>query len=439
MTESSFPETIAVDDPPDVPAAASGEAGPVQPRERMVLVDVLRGFALLGIIQVNFDGQNAGDALDNLLEFFVDGSFIAAFSFLFGLGFAIQLVLAEEAKRPFIFRFLWRTLILFFIGTIYFIFIRPMVIIIDYALLAPLLLVVRRWRPKLILALAAGILVFSMSPRLPEGQIWTRVNPEQVETERLQMQLTVANAQANPPVWCQMIPGLTDAYRENMCSRATRVRTLLTQELATVGWWKSESAVLFMFLLGLYAGRRRVLHDAAQHTRFFGWVAGIALAFGLAGSSLYVFGDFFADKGITLPKFFDGWRLAQLLGNIGMSLFYLAGVTLLFTHWGRARRVLAPLAFVGRMTLTNYLMQYLILMTVLGDGFGLVIRVDNWLSLLLVNAFFGVQILYSYWWFRYFRFGPVEWVWRSLTWFRIQPMLIGTRPEQEEFRKLDHG
>ncbi len=430
MNDTTFLTGIAVDDPV-VPSSASPDAGPVQPRERMVLVDVLRGFALLGILQVNFDGQNAKDALDNLLEFFVDGSFIAAFSFLFGLGFAIQLIRSEEAKRPFILRFLWRTLILFFIGATYFVFIRPYVIITDYALLAPLLLFVRRWRPKLILALAAAVLVFSMSPRLPEGHIWTRVNPEQVETERLGAQLNAATAQANPPGWCQMIPGLTDAYRQNMCGRAATVRTLLTQELGTVQWWKGQAGVLCMFLLGLYAGRRRVFRDAAEHTRFFGWVAGIALAFGLAGSSLYVFGDFFSEKGIALPKSLDSWRLAQLLGNIGMSLFYLAGVTLLFTHVHLARRVLAPLAHVGRMALTNYLMGYLILMTLLGDGFGFVVRVDNWFSLLLVNAFFAVQIVYSYWWFQYFRFGPVEWVWRSLTWFRLQPMRVARQAPAE--------
>ena len=73
-------------------------------------------------------------------------------------------------------------------------------------------------------------------------------------------------------------------------------------------------------------------------------------------------------------------------------------------------------------------------MTVLGDGFGFVIRVDSWFSLLLVNTFFAVQIIYSYWWFRYFQFGPVEWAWRSLTWFRIQPMRAAAREEQAEWR-----
>ncbi len=410
-------------------STASREAGPVRPQERIQLLDVLRGFALLGILQVNFEPQKVSGVLSNLLDFFVDGSFITTFSFLFGLGFAIQLIRAEEAKRPFILRYLWRTLILLFIGVTYWVFIGPNVIVTNYALVAPLLLFVRRWRPSLILALAAAVLVFSMSPRVPEGHVWTRINPEQVETERLGRQLSTATAQANPPAWCQMIPSLTDAYRERVCTKAGRVRELLTQELATVQWWKGEpTEVLCMFLLGLYAGRRRILRDAAQHTRFLAGVAGVALVFGLAGNALGVFGDFFASKGVALPKSLDGWLLARLLGDIGLSLFYLSSVTLLFTHRHLARRVLAPLANVGRMGLTNYLMQYLILTTVLGEGFGIRVRVEGWFSLLMINSFFIVQILYSRWWFQHFQFGPVEWAWRSLTWFRIQPMRIAPRP-----------
>ena len=51
-------------------------------------------------------------------------------------------------------------------------------------------------------------------------------------------------------------------------------------------------------------------------------------------------------------------------------------------------------------------------------------RAEGWYSLLLINAFYVVQILYSNWWFRHFQFGPVEWAWRSLTWFRAQPMRV---------------
>ncbi len=421
---TKLPTGIVADTPNVRTSTAIREAGPVRPQERIQLVDVLRGFALLGMLQQN--EQNApGAVLSNLIDFLADGSFYTTFSFLFGLGFAIQLLRAEEAKRPFVLRYLWRTVILFFIGAGHFVFVRGHPILEVYALFAGVLLLVRRWRPSLILALAAAWLVFSISPRIPEGHVWTRINPEQVEAERLGAQLSTATAQANPPAWCQMLPGLTDAYRVAACGRAAGVRKLLTHDVATVQWWKGWMGHMCMFLLGLYAGRRRILRDAAQHTRFLAWVAGVGLLFGLAGNALDVFKEFFAGKGIALPKSLDDWRLAYSLGNIGLSLFYLSSVTLLFTHWRLARRVLAPLAPVGRMGLTNYLMQAVMFMTVLGNsGFDLMSGIKGWYNFLLINSFFVVQILYSRWWFRYFQFGPVEWAWRSLTWFRVQPMRI---------------
>ena len=120
------------------------------------------------------------------------------------------------------------------------------------------------------------------------------------------------------------------------------------------------------------------------------------------------------------------WSLAYSLGNIGLALFYLSSLTLLVTHWRLARRALAPLAKVGRMGLTNYLMQSVIFTSILGaGGFGVMEDVDEGYSLLLINGVFVVQILYSYWWFKHFQFGPVEWLWRSLTWWQLQPMRLG--------------
>ena len=413
------------------PPSQAATVGPVQPRERMVLLDVLRGFALLGILQVNYHSNVSSGALTDLLLFVADGSFYPTFSFLFGLGFAIQLIRAEETKRRFILRFMWRTLILFFIGVVHYVFFRASDILIEYALIAGVLLLVRRWRPSLLVALAAASLVFYMSPRLaPEWSLLTRINPEQIEVERVRTQLSTATAQANPPAWCQ-IPGLTDAYRTEVCGNAASIRRLVTQELATVQWWKGEADILCMFLLGLYAGRRRILQDVAQHTRLLAWVAGVGLVFGLTGNALHGFNAFFTAKGIALPKALDAWLVAYSLGNIGLSLFYLSSVTLLFTHRRRARQVLAPLAHVGRMGLTNWFMQSLMFTMVLERGFDLIIfsggGVEGWSSLLLfllINAFFAVQIVYSWWWFQHFQIGPLEWLWRSLTWFRIQPMRL---------------
>ncbi len=423
MSEPVFPNGATMDDPLDVPIAVSGEAEPVQPSERLHLLDVLRGFALLGMLQQN-DQKGGSLVLDNLVNFIADGSFYTMFSFLFGLGFAIQIIRAEDVKRPFIMRYLWRTLILLGIGSAHFIFSRGHPVLIHYSILAIVLLLVRRWQPKFILALAIVWLVLAMSPQIPQGQILTRVNPEVVETERLALQHRTATSQANPPAWCHMVPGLTDTYRREVCTRAAQVRDNLAYNVPTINWWIwGWTGIMTMFLLGLWVGRKRILQNVAEKTRFLGWVGSVGFVVGVVGNSLAVFKDFFATKGIALPATLDGWQVAYLLGNIGLALFYMCVVTLLYTHWGRATRFLSPLAYVGRMGLTNYLMQAVVLVSVLGyRGFDVMAGLGAWQNHLVINAFFAVQIVYSWWWFEHFRFGPVEWIWRSLTWLRPQPM-----------------
>jgi uncharacterized protein len=412
----------------------SATLGPVQPRERIQLVDVLRGFALLGILQVNF--ANTSEWLYQLVEFFAEGSFYTTYSFLFGLGFALQMIRAEEVRRPFLLRYLWRTAILFVIGASHYLFVWGGDILRDYAMVSPLLLVVRRLRPALLLSLACAVLLFTMAPDVQTGQVLRRVNPERVEPSRLATEMIFRNYAAHPPAWCQAIPGLTDSYRSQVCMTAAFLPRQVTSLYTDISWWQGwDSSILCMFLVGLYVGRRRLLRDAAQHTRLLVWVAAVSLPLGLAGNALSVYGEFFNAKGITLPGAVALWVSDYYVGNIGLALFYLSGMTLLFTHGQRARRILAPLANVGRMGLTNYLMQSIMFSLILGRlGLDVMSRVKEGYSLLLVNGFFVVQILYSSWWFKHFQFGPAEWAWRSLTWWRVQPMRAQSRPSSGEAR-----
>ena len=408
--------------------------GPVQPQERIQLVDVLRGFALLGILQVNFG--DTSEWLWKLIEFFAEGSFYTTYSFLFGLGFALQMIRAEEVRRPFLLRYLWRTAILYAFGTVHGIFIWGGDILRDYALVSPLLLLVRRVRPALILAFAGAVLVFTIAPEIPSGQVLRRVNPERVEASRLAMWVTNMNFLAYPPAWCQAHsrpercvsqPGLSGRGVSAPPGPRAIHRCQLVARLGKLHPVHVPGRI--------YIGRRRLHRDAARHTRLLLWIAGISLPLGLAGNGLSVYGEFFTAKGIALPDAVARWVSDYYLGNIGLALFYLSGLTVLFTHWRRAALALAPLANVGRMGLTNYLMQSVIFSLILGSfGLDVMSHVKEGYSLLAINSFFVVQILYSSWWFKYFRFGPAEWVWRSLTWWRLQPMRVQARPASGEAR-----
>jgi uncharacterized protein len=261
-----------------VPSAIGREvAGPVQPDGRIELVDVLRGFALLGIMLPNW--QSTSGALWFAIRHLDEGAFFTSYSFLFGLGFSIQLIRSEGRKAtpfaalPLADRDPWRHRSI--ASSVH----RSGDILLNYAILAGLLLFVRRWDPRLLLALAAACLVFSMSPARPGT--------------------TVPIAQVDPPAWCRMVPG-TDNYRQSVCTEAARVRALLTDFAATAqGGRFRQFKILGMFVLGLYVGRRRILENVARHTRALMWVAGVALVLGLAGRGLEVFKT-------ALPESFAG-------------------------------------------------------------------------------------------------------------------------------------
>jgi uncharacterized protein len=112
------------------------------------------------------------------------------------------------------------------------------------------------------------------------------------------------------------------------------------------------------------------------------------------------------------------WRV----GAPALSFFYASAIVLLFQQAGWRKR-LAPLAAVGRTALSNYLLQSVICTTIFYSyGFGLYGR-TGWLAgVVLAFLIFAVQVPVSLWWLRRFRFGPVEWLWRSVTYGKRQPM-----------------
>jgi uncharacterized protein len=180
------------------------------------------------------------------------------------------------------------------------------------------------------------------------------------------------------------------------------------------------------FILGYYAGRRQLLEKPQAHLPLFRNLLIWGLVVGLVGNALWVSTTGLTRAGILAPSSF--WVVAaQLpiyLGQIAMAAFYLSVIVLLWRlpAW---RSRLARLAPVGRMALTNYLMHSLLyLLLFYGFGFALLGRVGTTFCLGLSIVIFAAQILFSSWWLRRFRFGPAEWLWRSLTYGSRQPMRL---------------
>ncbi len=409
----------------------------MEPAERIELLDVLRGFALFGIIQVNFGSNYYENSVASALGVFLfDGTFYPLFSFLFGLGFAIQLMRAEQRKQRFVPRYFWRLVLLLAIGSAHYALIWAGDILRAYALLGIALLLFRKWRPAPLLAASLAALTLSASPSSsdpnPGGPIWRRMNPELVEAARLDRQRYDFARMAGwyDANFDRRLARAEGDYAAWISSGAAEGARMIVQRAYRYSFFREYGDVLAMFLLGLYVARKRILLDLTRHRRLLLAVLFTGFTVGVAGNTIAVFGDWLAGKGLVLPGVFERWAFADKFGNVGLTLAYLAAVTLLYTYRDRARRFLRVFKDVGRMALTNYLAQSVILAMLVGGTSSMVFReglldpIGDWWRMLVIQGVFVLQLGYSYVWFQRFRFGPVEWVWRTLTWWKLQPMRV---------------
>jgi uncharacterized protein len=377
-------------------------------RERIATVDILRGLALFGILVVNITTfrspnshwQGFDGVVDNLIVVLFQGKFLSLYSFLFGLSFA--LFMRKSTDRSALWLFAWRSALLLLFGVIHYVFLWDGDILMEYAIAAFLLLpfarptarTILRWGVGLYAAYAALLVVVVV-----------------VAASRPQPQAAAAAAaSADPSV---MPPALQQAgqYLQLAQWRAGHVGDFLGEHIA------ASIFLLGIFLLGIYAGRENIVADPAAHATLLKRVVAWGLPVGLACNIVLAVAGPIQQGLPAAPR--AAAVLAISLGPITLALAYAAGAA-----WLASRaRWLMPLAAPGRMSLTNYLMQSLILTTLFYRyGLDWFDRVGPLAGLALAVVIYAVQVVVSNWWLRYFRFGPVEWVWRSLTYRRAQPV-----------------
>lgn len=394
---------------------------------RIEVIDALRGFALLGIIITHCAPQflagppapsagtlNLFSPLDKFLgEFLVYltfGKFFTIFSFLFGLSFAIQMDSASQAGRSFVGRTLWRLAILFLIGFIHSMFYSGDVLRI-YAFLGLFLILFRNANNR-ILVIMGMLLVFNFP--LFVGRISNQFAPPptkaQIEAEKAGGKAFVETAEREFKI--KQSGTLTEVVDMNFKGGL----------MGTLGF-QIFSGRLFitlgLFLLGLWAGRKQLFIQNQQNQLFFNalfqWSLIIAV---ISTVSVLLMG------GISIMENSKGWSgfikatMADI-HQISLSALYLSGITLLF--WRTKSVFLQNLIPVGRMGLTTYLMGTAFgVITFLGYGFGQMGHLGLAASVGLGILFFALQIPFSKWWMSKYHFGPVEWLWRSLTYLKVQ-------------------
>lgn len=416
---SALPHTIA--SPPVI--------GPVLRQERIEAVDILRGVAILGILIVNLgmrgfslpEGLPAHELWPNMVDrtvetlilFFADQQFITLFAFLFGLGLAVQMMRADAGGARFLPLYLRRLCVLFLIGLAHFLLLWDGDILHAYATDGFILLLFLRRSLKTLLVwagilLCIPLLFFGFTTRYA---ITGQVNPyvmNWIQYEDLaEDRQTIEEARR---VYSR------GTYAEMIKFRADGLGELLPGN--------DDAHILVGFLLGLYAGRRRIFHDVSAHLAFIRRVQRWGLMIGVAGSAVFVIGESSPSASSVMQNV---GRMCLVFAAPAMSFFY-ASTIILLTQGEAWRRRLAPLASVGRMALSNYLLQSVICTTIFYSyGLALFCKVRPSLGLLLTIIIWLIQIPLSVWWLRRFQFGPIEWLWRSLTYWQRQPMRISRR------------
>ena len=392
--------------------------GPVLRQERVEAIDILRGVAILGILIVNMqlfstpEGLPVDGTAERLIYFFAQEKFKALFSFLFGLGLAVQMMRAEARGAHFLPLYARRLCVLFLIGVAHFLLVWDGDILHDYALLGFVLLLFHRSSPKTLLV-GAGVLL--AIPMLFYGittysSITSHVSPQMKEW------ITYENGAEDN--------GTSDDFSDTYARGSyAEMVTLRESELPRDMSPDTDDAyVLAIFLLGLYAGRRRIFHDIPAHLPFIRRVQRWGLVIGVAGNAAFAVGGSFDPSPTSVTQ--NVGRLCLVVAAPALMLFY-ASTIILVTQRETWRRRLAPLAAVGRTALSNYLLQSLICTTIFYRyGLALFGKVSPSLGVLLTITIFLIQIPLSVWWLRRFQFGPVEWLWRSLTYWQRQPMRV---------------
>ena len=405
---------------------------PVKAEEREIFMDVLRGFAILGIFIANLGsftyyresahlaGPFLVPGLDHKVSFlhhmFIEGKFYSIFSLLFGWGIALQVKrgLAKGVNSiPTVRRRLAFMLVL---GAIH-LMIWPGDIVFFYALLGFLLLPLRKFSDKTLVI--TGIILVLLPILLYAAKMhWLWLNA--------------------PAGFLYDTGGKVDHYLNGTNSEADFQNLLLHGNWWTVfkgnlsGFFFRYGYLFFvsripkvlgMFLIGYVIGRSDFYRNIAQHKKLLYFIIGFGLLVGLPANYMlarymsYFEGDYWQLK---LKGFYQ--TVSYALGVAPLAMVYVS-VFMLSFQTVVGKKILSVLAPVGKMAFSNYITQSLVGNFVfLGAGIGLMRTIGPFYYTVFGIGFFIIQIIISTIWLKYFNYGPLEWLWRSATYRKWQPM-----------------
>jgi uncharacterized protein len=435
-----------------IPAAPA----PVEQTERITALDTLRGFALLGILLMNIVGMGMfSSAYDDptvtggatganlgvwaVLHVLAEGKMRCLFSMVFGAGI-ILLTSRLEKRGPSADVYYRRTLWLLAFGVVHAYLLWDGDILYPYALCALVLYPFRRMSAKGLLIIG-GVLVllesclyiaggFHFGDVIKNGRAAVEISQsgqkltEKQEADKREYEGWRKSNRPTP----EELQKDADQWRGNFASvvaaRAKQVLPGHSQPFYSplAGSWDIWSMMLIgmgLFKLGVFSGERS--------TRFYALMVLIGYGIGLPLNSLSAWWiiktNFDPSIHFYANSSYDLGRLTVALGH--------AGVIMLICKAGWFRWLTSSLGAIGQMAFSNYIFQSVVTAFIFtGYGFKLYGKLERYQLYYVVAALWIVQMIVSPIWMRHFRFGPLEWCWRSLTYWRRQPMRLASGDEQ---------
>ena len=396
----------------------TNDISPVKTSERFIILDALRGFALLGICMANFPefslytflSPEAAASMPTavqdkitryLLYIFVDGKFYTLFSLLFGLGFSI-IIRNAERKGVNGFRIFYRRMgMLMLFGLLHLMFIWSGDILLLYALLGMLLPFFRQVPDKKLLGWALFFLI------LPIGvDLVCEITRTNLALPFIRLQETYCAEYGingtNFAYWLHDAEDYGTVFQFLVQGACVRMQEFI------IG--NRYFKVLGLFLVGFYIGRNRIYADLEGRKNLLVKVCRLGLIIGLPCSLLYAWSSMGGHPlSDTLHSLF------YLISVYPLGFAYAAGLCLLYLRV-KSLSIWKWLAAPGRMALTNYIGQSVIGMFLFyGIGLGWGSTIGLLQTEVIVLAVFLFQMLFSRLWLSGFKFGPLEWIWRMLT------------------------
>ncbi|MEW4212103.1 DUF418 domain-containing protein [Priestia megaterium] len=396
--------------------------GPVTINERISSLDILRGIALFGILTINIASFTPGgppgfthspNSVDNWLTtfllLFVESKFFTLFSFLFGLGFSIQLIRAKQRGDGFVLRFSRRLGALSIFGLLHIVLLWDGDILLVYAIVGFILLLFRNCNEKTLLKWVSMLLLIpNVIVIIGFSSIEILRSMSQYANQFQQFDISFVNAFKNGQQDTYQLLS-SGSFSQLISSRVTGYIDLFPLLLSRV------PTILAMFLLGFYVGKKDILQNISRYQsllkRLSRWGIGIGLTINIIIIILTKVLPPIPGVVILL--------LNQTLTGPILSLSF-ASVIVLGLQNNKVKYLLSPFSNIGRMALTNYILQSVLYSFIFYSyGLGLSGKIGTWQALIVAIVFFVFQICLSNIWLKYFRFGPLEWIWKSISYWKI--------------------